>query len=539
MAPSRYRFGRRQQRVSHHHQLMGEKLEKRLALNSEPVLLSTTELSGGIGHLGEAFPASLDSRIIFSASQDAYNEELWVTDGSMPGTEMLANVFSRNGTSGIRNLTVFGDEIFFTCNTAEYGHELWVTNGTQEGTHLAKDLWAGGETDSWDNWMPNSSEPKYLTATEGGLFFVANQGDGERIYKYDPLADTVVPILDSHGTEIIPYSGSGQGDAAIAVSDSFRDAVINNPRVNGKILNDGRHLYFFTPNPPSFGGGGSSGTSPDDWMRYDSVTDQLLPIIDNSPNSSSRSVGARAIIDGDLYFQSGSEMYVVQQHDFSARKIFQLPSGNIQIGRLISHGGWVYAELTNSSQSQSQFQADTIIRFTPAGEGYENAWSVLSREGALPDSLVKRGIQILGGSEEGLLFVESVSEESGEHGGFGGGTYTYSRTDTVKVLGSGGAVEDVMSFGPFDNNGKGVVPSESCELVVRQPDGRLNRSVIFNVLSEEEVEIVGGGMGGGGSTYVSTVSVKKVFISDGSAGEVSELVSQQQHWGGLWGAVAN
>lgn len=62
--------------------------------------------------------------------------ELWITDGSLPGTYKVADA---SGSHPV----IAGDHMFFVGTDSVHGKELWVTDGTTSGTRLALEMQPG------------------------------------------------------------------------------------------------------------------------------------------------------------------------------------------------------------------------------------------------------------------------------------------------------------------------------------------------------------------------------------------------------------
>ena len=155
----------------------------------------------------------VDGTVFFTAQTPNEGRELWTTDGTAAGTQLVADVYAGNGSftngfdmvalngalyligftpdtgfelfratanevslvrdiipgatnSNPRGLQTFGDSLYFAAATSEFGSELWSSDGTEAGTQRILDLNPGD----------GSSNPSELTEVGGELFFVANDG---------------------------------------------------------------------------------------------------------------------------------------------------------------------------------------------------------------------------------------------------------------------------------------------------------------------------------------------------------------------------
>ena len=146
------------------------------------------DINPEVNNYGEAyssFPGDLtvfNDRLYFSASDEENGRELWVSDGTTGGTQLLKDINSEVGNysgaygSSPGNLTVFGDRLYFSANDGENGRELWVSDGTTEGTQLLKDIDPG--TSAYG--FAYSSFPRNLTVFNDRLYFTANDGENGR-----------------------------------------------------------------------------------------------------------------------------------------------------------------------------------------------------------------------------------------------------------------------------------------------------------------------------------------------------------------------
>ncbi|CAM1345282.1 ELWxxDGT repeat protein [Tenacibaculum amylolyticum] len=110
----------------------------------------------------------LGDKLYFRADDNATGQELWSTDGTPEGTERITDINPGSNNSGINNITVFNGKLYFQADDGIHGRELWVSDGTKTGTQMLKDINVGD--------MYTSSSPNYFTAYNGKLYFSASQG---------------------------------------------------------------------------------------------------------------------------------------------------------------------------------------------------------------------------------------------------------------------------------------------------------------------------------------------------------------------------
>ncbi|MDX2212194.1 MAG: hypothetical protein SFY66_02785 [Oculatellaceae cyanobacterium bins.114] len=109
------------------------------------------------------FPTEFGGRLYFSGTDSLYGEELWVSDGTAAGTQLVKDISS--SSSSPSNFTVVGDKLYFSANDDDHGRELWVSDGTVDGTQLVKDINPSGH-----------SFPLAFAELGGKLYFTADDG---------------------------------------------------------------------------------------------------------------------------------------------------------------------------------------------------------------------------------------------------------------------------------------------------------------------------------------------------------------------------
>ncbi|HEY8135991.1 MAG TPA: hypothetical protein VIF08_08135, partial [Candidatus Limnocylindrales bacterium] len=75
-------------------------------------------------------PAALGSLYFFPSAAGGKGIELWVSDGTEPGTFMVKNINPGTAHSRPSDLSPSGSLMYFAAKDGSHGRELWVTNGT-------------------------------------------------------------------------------------------------------------------------------------------------------------------------------------------------------------------------------------------------------------------------------------------------------------------------------------------------------------------------------------------------------------------------
>lgn len=113
---------------------------------------------------------TIDGFLYFAATDGTNGRELWKSDGTEAGTVMVKNVNPYGpddlSRSGPKNFTEVNNILFFTAEDGIHGEELWRSDGTETGTNMVQDIFPGD----------SGSEPWNLLVSGQRLFFVADDG---------------------------------------------------------------------------------------------------------------------------------------------------------------------------------------------------------------------------------------------------------------------------------------------------------------------------------------------------------------------------
>ena len=115
--------------------------------------------SGG----GDSKPLRLASclgKLYFCAANGVTGSELWISDGTTSGTQMLKDIYVGADSSHPAGFIELGTKVIFSAEDGAPGREVWITDGTLAGTQLLKDITPGAA----------SSYISGMGATENGLY---------------------------------------------------------------------------------------------------------------------------------------------------------------------------------------------------------------------------------------------------------------------------------------------------------------------------------------------------------------------------------
>lgn len=180
------------------------------------------DINPGSSPANIGFLFKIGNKVYFSAYEPINGTEIWETDGTTSGTNLVKDLNPGSGGTSIQNVGQTNTKVFFSATTSTaIGSELYVTDGTTSGTYFIKDIYSGAG---------NSNCKNFIDAGSGNIFFVANDGiNGEELWKSDGT---------SAGTQLVKDIRTGSGFSNITMVNMIGNILFfkANDGVNGSEL---------------------------------------------------------------------------------------------------------------------------------------------------------------------------------------------------------------------------------------------------------------------------------------------------------------
>lgn len=127
--------------------------------------------------------------LYYSYDDTTHGRELWKTDGTLSGTQLVKDLYPGTASSAPEDLTPVGTRLVFTAIDAAHGRELWSTGGTSATTAMVADIRAGF----------NYSYIGSIVNLDGIAYFTANDGiNGVEPWFYDVTLGTTGLLIDTN-----------------------------------------------------------------------------------------------------------------------------------------------------------------------------------------------------------------------------------------------------------------------------------------------------------------------------------------------------
>jgi len=162
----------------------------------------------------------------FFAGTDSLGNELWVTDGTGPGTRRVADVNPGTASSLPVPLGAIGSEVVFAATRPDVGRELFISDGTAAGTRLLRDI-TPGPADGLDVFFNENPAAELNGAVLFGAGPLVDQElwrtDGttagtQRVTELNPTAGSNPRGWTTFGGRVV-FIANGQGGTELYVTD--------------------------------------------------------------------------------------------------------------------------------------------------------------------------------------------------------------------------------------------------------------------------------------------------------------------------------
>ncbi|MEO6541986.1 MAG: ELWxxDGT repeat protein, partial [Ferruginibacter sp.] len=181
------------------------------------------DIVAGTGSSSPQYLTNINGVVYFTANDGSTGIELWKTDGTPAGTVPVKDINPGSASSTPQQLMNFNGILFFTAISGTTGRELWKSDGTAAGTVLVKDI-AAGTGSSFNNIT--SSEEAYFTVMGNELFFAAFSSStiGTEFWKTDGTTAGTVLVKDisvNPSQSSSPHFLTTVGNKVFFVADDF------------------------------------------------------------------------------------------------------------------------------------------------------------------------------------------------------------------------------------------------------------------------------------------------------------------------------
>ncbi len=177
-------------KTSFHFLLIAFILQNLNAFSQDPVLLKDIHPTFGSS---PANYVEFNGNTYFTANDGATGNELWITDGTELGTQLLKDINTGVNSSNPTSLKGAASTLYFFANDGIAGNEIWSSDGTTLGTNGLSNLNPGG-----------SGQPLSTTLTEyEGKVYFQGQGpssSGKELYAADQIGATLFDLFPGSGS---------------------------------------------------------------------------------------------------------------------------------------------------------------------------------------------------------------------------------------------------------------------------------------------------------------------------------------------------
>jgi ELWxxDGT repeat protein len=330
--------------------------------------------------------AALNGTLYFPADDGANGIELWKSDGTTTGTQMIKDIHPSGDGVPTDEFAVYNGEVYFAASDGTNGLELWKTDGTTGGTVRVKDVHP-------HSFVVFSNELFFTTASDCYLWKTDGTESGTV-----RVADRVCPTptkLTAVGSTLF-FSGftNGQDRDLWAYNGSTAQIVKN---IAPSEITDPRHLTAFNGKLYFTVETGASGREL--WTSDGTDTGtHLLTDINPGPDSALDTRYGPApdftIVDDQLFFvaddgTNGDELWVTDGTSAGTHLVKDLTSGSYPPHALTAMGGRVYFAVSTAAYGEEVWSSDgtaantVLLADIKDGSGSSRPSALFAHDGTL------------------------------------------------------------------------------------------------------------------------------------------------------------
>jgi len=394
-----------------------------------------TEIVGIQGvQFSSKFNTACGSDVYYSATNELNGTELWKSDGTVMGTNLVKDIVAGETGSSPGSISCFQDGIVFSAWQDGTGSELWKSNGTAAGTYVIKDINPGSSSSSPHGFVELGNQILFSAESEQygrELWISDGTSQGTQL-----LLDLVDGTFSSSPHQFIKSNGkvfftaknsvfklnlwvtdgTASGTNLIIPADS--NLQINDPK---ELLAHGGYLYF---------------VSGDDLWRTDGTETGTINVTRTVPSYDLEALSSLTGIGDDIYFVAddythGYEMWKHNINDLSVDLTKDINS---------SKNGLAFSNLFCTDDEL--FYLTGTVNSSPPGT-FSTLWSTDGNQDGSAEIVIAQG---------GLHYIKSLIGKIGSDFYFKGGSATKG-VELWKSDGSQPRTQIVKDINPGNKNG--------------------------------------------------------------------------------------
>jgi ELWxxDGT repeat protein len=275
---------------------------------------STTVEVDPSGAAGPAWLTTVGADVLFVAYDAVHGPELWISDGTATGTQLVKRLSTATVSSSPSELTVLNGSLIFAADDGAHYPQVWKTNGTALGTTMLSD----NSYSSFDGLGPHN-----LTVCGGVVYFAA--------FTYDPTTGYYADAL---------WKTDGTAAGTVLVKEVVPQELVN---FNGTL--------FFAGSDPANGS---------ELWKTDGTTAGTVLVKDINPGAADSSPHDFTVVNGTLFFAAndGVDGTALWKTDGTAAGTVMVSASSADPQDLMSVGGTLFFSATTVTYGRELWKSD-------------------------------------------------------------------------------------------------------------------------------------------------------------------------------------